>query len=92
MEKLAAKVLENFDSLKKLLKDRAECGESKITIYDDPITIVVRRDRIDFYVNDDYHGSVGREFCSLSDEILEEARLWLEGLTGMKFKRYMVRR
>ncbi len=92
MEKLAAKVLENFDFLKKLLRDRAECGESEITIYDDPITVVVKRDRIDFYIDDTYHGSVGRDFCSLSDEVWEEARLWLEGLAGMKFKRYTVRK
>lgn len=92
MEKLAAKVLENFDFLKKLLRDRAECGESEITIYDDPLTIVVKRDRIDFFINEEYHGSVGVGFNTLSDEIREEARLWLEGLAGMKFKRYAVRR
>jgi len=92
MEKLAAKVLENFDFLKKLLRDRAECGESEIAIHDEPITVIIKRDRIDFYVGEAYHGSVGRDFCRLSDEIREEARLWLEGLAGMKFKRYTVRR
>ena len=92
MEKLAAKVLDNFDLLKKMLGSRAECGENEITIYDDPITIVVRRERIDFYVGEEFHGSVGRNFCNISETVREEARLWLEGLAGMKFKRYAVRK
>jgi len=92
MEEFAAKVLENFDFLKKMLRDRAECGEDEITIYDDPITIVVKRERIDFYVGEEFHGSVGKNFCTLSEVVMEEARLWLEGLAGMKFKRYAVRK
>lgn len=92
MEKLAAKVLENFEFLKKMLRDRAECGESEITIHDDPLAIVIKRDRIDFYVGEEFHGSVGRNFCTLSEVVMEEARLWLEGLVGMKFKRYTVRK
>ncbi len=92
MEKLAAKVMENFEFLKKMLRDRAECGENEITIYDDPLTIVIKRERIDFYVGEEFHGSVGKNFCTLSEVVMEEARLWLEGLAGMKFKRYAVRK
>ncbi|WP_290596010.1 MULTISPECIES: hypothetical protein [unclassified Archaeoglobus] len=88
----ASRVLDSFEFLKKLLVERGECNENEITIYDDPLKVVVKRDRIDFYIGEVYEGSVGRNFVRLSDEVLEEAKMWLQGLALLKFKRFSVRR
>jgi len=92
MRELAATVLDSFDSLKRLLRERAECYENEIVILDEPLRIVIRRDKIDFFINDEYHGSVGRNFNSLSEEVREEARMWLEGLAMLKFKKFSVKK
>jgi len=88
----ASRILDSFDLLKKLLVERGECDENEITIYDDPLKVVVKRDRIDFYIGEVHHGSVGRNFVRLSDEVLEEAKMWLQGLALLKFKRFSMRR
>ncbi|WP_456468474.1 hypothetical protein [Archaeoglobus sp.] len=88
----AVRILDSFESLRKLLAERAECHENEIVVYDDPLKIIIKRDRIDFYFDDVYHGSAGRSYVKLSDEIREEARLWLQGLAMLKFKRFSVRR
>lgn len=88
----ASRVLDSFELLKKLLVERGECDENEITIYDDPLKVVVKRDRIDFYIGGVHHGSVGRNFVRLSDEVLEEAKMWLQGLALLRFKRFSVRR
>lgn len=88
----ACKVLDSFDLLRKLLAERAECSGDEIIVYDEPLQVVIRRDRIDFFVGGEYHGMVGRDHISLSDEVAEEARMWLQGLAMLKFKRFSVRR
>ncbi|WP_202319655.1 hypothetical protein [Archaeoglobus neptunius] len=92
MQDYVEAILKSFDHLKKLLSERAECYENEIVLYDDPIKIVIGRNRIDFYLNDVYQGSAGRDFVRLSDEIREEAEFWLQGLAMLKFKRFSVRR
>lgn len=87
-----SKILDSFDHLRKLLSERAECSEDEIVIYDDPLQVIIRRDRIDFYVDGEYRGSVGKNFVRLEDEVLEEAKMWLQGLAMLKFKRFSVRR
>lgn len=87
----ARKVLENFEKLKKILSSRAVCEEDSIVIYDGPLKIVIRRDRVDFYVYDEYHGFVSKSEKNLSDLVEKEAELWLKALSSLKFKRFSVR-
>lgn len=87
-----SKILDSFDYLRKLLAERAKCSEDEIVIYDDPLQVIIRRDRIDFYVDDEYRGSVSKNFVRLEDDVLEEAKMWLQGLAMLKFKRFSVRR
>ncbi len=88
----AKRVLENFDALRKLLASRADCLEDVIEICEDPLRVVIKRDRIEFYIDDDLHGFVSASTCQLSDTVADEARMWLEALSMLKFKRYSVRR
>ena len=85
---MASKVLDSFNSLKKILESEGDL----LVIRDDPIVVVICNHKIDFYVNDEYQGSVGRDYCSLSELVLFEARLWLEALANLKFRRYQLRK
>lgn len=69
LNEYACRVLDSFDLLKKLLSDRAECGKDEIIVYDEPLRLVIRRDRIEFYVGEEYHGMVGKDHISVSEEL-----------------------
>ncbi|MCS7121739.1 MAG: hypothetical protein NZ895_03960 [Archaeoglobaceae archaeon] len=85
------KILENFENLKRLLSSRALCEEDRIVICDEPLKIIIRRDRIDFYVYDEYHGFVSSSTKKMSKEVEKEAKLWLKALSSLKFRRFSVR-
>ncbi len=89
---MASKILDSFDSLKKLLSERALCSNSEIVIYDEPLQIVIKRDRIEFFVFDELKGFVTRNTVNLSDDIAEEVKMWLEGLSFLKFRRFTIKR
>ncbi len=89
---MASKILDSFDSLKKLLSERALCSDSEIVIYDEPMRIVIKRDRIEFYVFDELKGFITKNTVNISDDIIEEARMWLEGLSFLKFRRFTIKR
>lgn len=92
VSKYSSKILNSFSFLKRLLGERAECYEDEIVVHDEPLTVVIKKDRIDFYIYDVYHGSAGRDYSNLTDEVREEAKMWLQGLAMLKFKRFTVRR
>ncbi|MET1124253.1 MAG: hypothetical protein ABWW66_03180 [Archaeoglobaceae archaeon] len=91
LERLAATVLRNFDALKRLLAERAICNEDEIVIFDDPLKVVVKRDRIEFYIDDEFRGFVNEGVSRLDEEVAREAELWLRAMSSLKFKRYTPR-
>ncbi len=92
LSELAARILDSFDSLRRLLADRGVCSDEEIVVYDDPLRVVIKRDRIEFYVDDEHHGFVSKDCVAISDEVAEEAKLWLEGLAFLKFRRFSIKR
>ncbi len=89
---LASRILDSFDGLRKLLASRAVCTENEIVVDDEPLRVVITRERIDFYIDDIHHGFVSRNAAELSSEVAEEARLWLEGLAFLRFRRFSIKR
>ena len=91
-KELASKIFDSFEYLKKILSNRAYCDEDKIIIFDDPIQIVIKRDSITFLVDGIEEGVVTRNNVVLSEKIKDEAIMWLEGLSSLKFRRYSLKR
>ncbi|MDI9646087.1 MAG: hypothetical protein QFX40_05270 [Archaeoglobales archaeon] len=92
LEDLAEKVLKNLDQLKNVLKDKIVHTEEGLIIFDDPLKMVIKKDLIEFYVHEEYCGFVSPKKCEISDEVQFEARLWLEAMSSLKFKRFSLKR
>jgi hypothetical protein len=86
------KILDSFDSLRKILAERYECSSEKIVILDEPLRIEIERERIRFWIDEEEHGILGRDYIHLSEEVEFEAISWIEGLSSLKFKRYSLRK
>ncbi|MEM0350447.1 MAG: hypothetical protein QXU61_01585, partial [Archaeoglobaceae archaeon] len=59
---------------------------------DDPIKVVIGKDRIEFYVDEEFHGYVDDRVVKLSEEVSYEAEMWLKALANLHFKRFSLRR
>lgn len=92
LEDLAEKVLKNLEQLKNVLKDKAVNTEEGLVIFDDPLKMVIKKDLIEFYIDEEYRGFVSSSKCEISDEVEFEARLWLEAMSSLKFKRFSLKR
>lgn len=84
----ASKILDSFESLKKMLEN--ESGD--LVIYDDPLKLVIKKERIEFYVDGEFHGFVDRNSAKLSDLVSVEAEMWLKALANLHFKRFSLRK
>ncbi|MEM2175934.1 MAG: hypothetical protein QXN34_01225 [Archaeoglobaceae archaeon] len=84
----ATKILSSYDSLSRILENE----EGGLVIYDDPIKVVIRRDRIEFYAFGEFQGFVDREGAKLSDLVSSEAEMWLKALANLHFKRFSLRK
>ncbi|MEM4291805.1 MAG: hypothetical protein QXR50_03715 [Archaeoglobaceae archaeon] len=84
----ATKILDSFETLKKLLENE----NGSLVIYDDPLKVVIRRERIEFYVGGEFHGFVDRSSARLSDLVSVEAEMWLKALANLHFKRFSLKK
>ncbi len=84
----AAKVFSSFERLSKILEREGD----DLVIYDEPLRIVIKKDRIEFYVNDEFHGFVDKKMEKLSEEVKFEAEIWLKALANLQFKRFSLRK
>ncbi|MFN3384597.1 MAG: hypothetical protein ACK401_06860 [Archaeoglobaceae archaeon] len=84
----ASKVLDSFESLGKMLENE----NGNLVIYDDPLKLVIKRERIEFYVDGEYQGFVDRSSAKLSDLVIVEAEMWLKALANLHFKRFSLRK
>lgn len=84
----ATKILDSFEVLKKVLQSE----NGGLVIYDDPLKLVIKRERIEFYVDGEFHGFVDKNSSKLSDLVSVEAELWLKALANLHFKRFSLRK
>ncbi len=84
----ASKILGSFDELSRILRKE----EGNLVVEDDPLRVVIRRNRIEFYVSGEFHGFVSESEEELSETVSEEAKLWLQALANLHFKRFTLRR
>ncbi len=89
------KILESFDVLKKLLKEKAICEDNRIIVFDPPFTLhILRRQGCMFlYHENEELGFVSLNECKFSDteaEIVMDT--WLETLTSLGFRRYSIKK
>lgn len=84
----ATKILDSFEMLKRMLEN--ENGD--LVIYDDPVKVVIKQERIEFYVNGEFQGFVDRNSARLSDLVSIEAEMWLRALANLHFKRFSLRK
>ena len=93
---VCVKIIDSFDLLKQLLREKAFCSENRICIPDPPylIEILKKEELIVLRKNEDI-AIVGREglksFCANEDDIrvLEE---WCLALSTLSFRRYIARK
>lgn len=84
----ASKILTSFEELSRVLKKEG----NDLIIEDDPLKVVIKRDRIEFYAFGEFHGYVSHSKEELSDLVSEEAKLWLQALANLHFKRFSMRK
>ncbi len=88
LKEYASKILASFDELSRVLRKE----EDNLVVDDDPLRVVIRRNRIEFYVSGEFHGFVTESEEELSELVSEEAKLWLQALANLHFKRFSLRR
>lgn len=84
----ASKILASFDELGRIIRKEGEA----LIIEDDPLQVVIKRDRIEFYAFGEFQGFVSNSKEELSDLVSEEAKLWLQALANLHFKRFSLRK
>ncbi|MCS7144399.1 MAG: hypothetical protein NZ879_05190 [Archaeoglobaceae archaeon] len=84
----ASKIFASFEELSKILDREGD----NLVVNDEPVKVVITKDRIEFYVYGDFHGFVNEKKEELSEIVSEEAKLWLQALANLHFKRFSLRR
>ena len=89
-----SKLFDNFELLKRLLVDRAECKDNEIVIYDPPFEIrILKTERmIVISENGEDVAILGEGFSEVKDGLEDYIDEWLTALTSLGFKRYLPRR
>jgi len=84
----ASKVISSYEELSKVLKREGD----NLVVEDEAVKVVIKRDRVEFYVFGEFHGFVSDSVVELSETVSEEAKLWLQALANLHFKRFTLRR
>ena len=87
------KILDSFDSLKKILSESAICRENEIVIYDPPFTIKIlkREEMIIFQLEDEEIAVLTKESVIVDKDYREYVDSWCLALTSLSFKRYLLK-
>jgi hypothetical protein len=90
----AEEILENFEVLKKFLRNRAICRDDEIVICDPPITIRIlkKEEMIVFSCNDEDVAIISRDKCKIDKGFEGVVEEWCTALTTLGFKRYILKR
>ncbi len=89
------KIIESFDLIKKLLKEKAICEENRIVVFDPPFTLHILRNQgcICLYHEEEELGYISLKdykFYDTEAEVVMDS--WLKTLTSFGFRRYIVKR
>ena len=89
-----SRLFDNFELLKRLLVDRAECKDNEIIIYDPPFEIrILKTERIIVVrENGEDVAVLGEEFSDVKNGLEDYIDEWITALTSLGFKRYLPRR
>jgi hypothetical protein len=94
-QRCVAKILDSFESLKKILKEKAICENDRITIFDPPFKIQILKDLrvIQLCYDDDIIATASADDFNACDGeaelILDE---WLRTLTSVGYKRFLIKK
>ncbi len=88
------KIMNTFDVLKRILRDKAICSKNAITIIDPPFEIEILRmeEMIIFKLGEEEVAVISRDSFEVKEEFEEYVKGWLKALTSLSFKRYIVKR
>ncbi len=88
------KLFDNFELLKRLLSDRAECRDNEIVIIDPPFEIkILKTERLVVFSREGEDVAIlGEGFSEVKEEFKSYIDEWLTALTSLGFKRYIPRR
>jgi len=94
--KVCSKIIDSFQLLKQTLKERAECREDVITIFDPPYTIEILRNKEQIVLRAGDELAIlsknGLHAISASDDDIEVLRDWCIALTALTFRRYIAKK
>ena len=87
------KILDSFDSLKKILSESAICRENEIVIYDPPFTIKIlkREEMIIFQLGDEDIAVLTKENIRINKNYQDYVDSWCLALASLSFKRYLLK-
>jgi hypothetical protein len=94
-EMTCKKIMDCFDALKRMLKDRAVCSNDCILIFDLPFTIRILKQEeiIVFQLENEDVAVLSREGLKARDEEVELfVKEWCKALTSLGFKRYIIKK
>lgn len=88
-------IIDSFDAVRKLLKEKAMCEEDRIVVFDPPFTLHILRNQscIYLYHNGEELGFLSlhkNEFCDAEAQTVMDS--WLKALTSFGFRRYRIKR
>ncbi len=94
-QKSLRKIIGSFETIKKLIKEKAICEENRIILFDPPFTLHILKNQecISLYHDDEEIAFISpltfRAVDHESERILEE---WLKTLTSFGFRRYILKK
>ena len=88
-------IIDSFDVVRKLLKEKAVCEDDRIVVFDPPFTLHILRNQSCIYL---YHEGeelgflslYKNEFCDAEAQAVMDS--WLKALTSFEFRRYRIKK
>ena len=88
-------IMDSFDVVRRLLKEKAICEDDRIIVFDPPFTLHILRNQSCIYL---YHEEEELGFLSPHKNEFSDAEAqavidsWLKALTSFGFRRYRIKR
>ncbi|MBO8181643.1 MAG: hypothetical protein H0Z28_02480 [Archaeoglobus sp.] len=88
-------IIDSFDVMKRLLKEKAVCGDNRIVVFDPPFTLHILKNQMCMHLfhEEEEIGFLSlhrNEFCDAEAEAIMDS--WLQALTSFGFRRYRIKR
>ena len=88
-------IMDSFDAVRKLLREKAICEDNRIIVFDPPFTLHILRNQncIYLYQEEEELGFLSlyrSRFCDGEAEAVMDS--WLKALTSFGFRRYRIKK